>query len=141
MVVAEDKGIGLGARNHAGVEVVTAENLNAELLAPGTHAGRLTVYTKSAVEKLGGLFQYYKIIVKPHVTEKTMNLIDQNNELAFVVRRTSTKAQIKKAFEQLYDQEVARVNTHITPKGVKLAYVKLTEEGEAEDVAVKMGVF
>ena len=75
----------------------------------------------------------YKIIVKPHVTEKTMNLIDQNNELAFVVRRTSTKAQIKKAFEQLYDQEVARVNTHITPKGVKLAYVKLTEEGEAED--------
>ena len=83
----------------------------------------------------------YKIIVKPHVTEKTMNLIDQKNELAFVVRRTSTKAQIKKAFEQLYDQEVARVNTHITPKGIKLAYVKLTEEGEAEDVAVKMGVF
>lgn len=38
----------------------------------------------------------YKIIVKPHVTEKTMNLIDQNNELAFVVRRTSTKAQIKR---------------------------------------------
>ena len=57
VVVAEDKGIGLGARNHAGVEVVTAENLNAEFLAPGTHAGRLTVYTKSAVEKLGGLFQ------------------------------------------------------------------------------------
>ena len=53
----------------------------------------------------------------------------------------STKAQIKKAFEQLYDQEVARVNTHITSKGVKLAYVKLVEEGEAEDVAVKMGVF
>ena len=27
----------------------------------------------------------YAIIVKPHVTEKTMNLIDQNNELTFVV--------------------------------------------------------
>jgi large subunit ribosomal protein L23 len=38
----------------------------------------------------------YAIIVKPHVTEKTMNLIDQNNELAFVVRRTATKGQIKK---------------------------------------------
>ena len=57
VVVGEDKGISLGARNHAGVDVVVAENLNAELLAPGTHAGRLTVYTKSAVEKLGGLFQ------------------------------------------------------------------------------------
>ena len=42
---------------HAGVDVVVAENLNAELLAPGTHPGRLTIYTKSAVEKLGGLFQ------------------------------------------------------------------------------------
>jgi large subunit ribosomal protein L4e len=57
IVVADDKGISLGARNHAGVDVVTVENLNAELLAPGTHPGRLTVFTKSAIEKLGGLFQ------------------------------------------------------------------------------------
>ena len=57
IVVANDKGISLGARNHAGVDVVTVENLNAELLAPGTHPGRLTVFTKSAIEKLGGLFQ------------------------------------------------------------------------------------
>jgi large subunit ribosomal protein L23 len=83
----------------------------------------------------------YAIIVKPHVTEKTMNLIDQNNELAFVVRRESSKYQIKKAFEQLYGQEVERVNTHITSKGIKLAYIKLVGETEAEDVAVKMGVF
>lgn len=83
----------------------------------------------------------YAIIVKPHVTEKTMNMIDQNNEIAFIVSRESTKAQIKKAFEQLYDQEVLRVNTHITSKGLKLAYIKLVGENVAEDVAVKMGVF
>ena len=57
LVVGEDDGISLGARNHAGVDVVVVENLNAELLAPGTHPGRLTIFTKSAVEKLGGLFQ------------------------------------------------------------------------------------
>jgi len=57
IVVADDKGISLGARNHSGVDVVTVENLNAELLAPGTHPGRLTIFTKSAIEKLGGLFQ------------------------------------------------------------------------------------
>ncbi|MBU4535163.1 MAG: 50S ribosomal protein L4 [Euryarchaeota archaeon] len=57
IVVGEDKGIGLGARNHPGVDVVSVENLNAELLAPGTHPGRLTIFTKSAVEKLGELFQ------------------------------------------------------------------------------------
>jgi large subunit ribosomal protein L4e len=57
VVVAEDKGISLGARNHAGVDVVSVENLNAELLAPGTHPGRLTIYTKSAALKLGELFK------------------------------------------------------------------------------------
>lgn len=57
LVVGENKGISLGARNHAGLDVVTVENLNAELLAPGTHLGRLTIFTKSAIEKLGGLFQ------------------------------------------------------------------------------------
>lgn len=57
IVVGEDKGISLGARNHPGVDVVSVENLNTELLAPGTHPGRLTIFTKSAMEKLGELFQ------------------------------------------------------------------------------------
>jgi large subunit ribosomal protein L4e len=57
VVVGSDRGISLGARNHAGVDVVEVNNINAELLAPGTHAGRLTIYTKSAIEKLGDLFQ------------------------------------------------------------------------------------
>ncbi|BDZ69081.1 hypothetical protein GCM10025860_25290 [Methanobacterium ferruginis] len=55
LVVGEDKGISLGARNHPGVDVVVVDNINAELLAPGTHPGRLTVFTKSAMEKLGDL--------------------------------------------------------------------------------------
>ena len=83
----------------------------------------------------------YSIILKPHVTEKTMNLIDENNEIAFVVRRTANKGQIKRAFEDLYDEKVERVNTHITPKGVKVAYIKLVEEEMAEELAVRLGVF
>mgnify|MGYP003014519087 FL=1 len=31
----------------------------------------------------------YSIIIKPHVTEKTMNLIDKNNEITFVVKQRS----------------------------------------------------
>jgi large subunit ribosomal protein L4e len=42
------------ARNLAGVDVVTLEQLNTELLAPGTLPGRLTVFTESAISKLGG---------------------------------------------------------------------------------------
>jgi len=83
----------------------------------------------------------YSVIVRPHVTEKTMNLIDHNNELVFVVIRESDKASIKSAFEHLFDEKVKRVNTHINSKGLKLAYISLIEKNAAEDVAVKMGVF
>src|SRR5512136_201072 len=43
------------ARNLAGVDAVSVKELNAEHLAPGTHAGRLTVWTAGAVKQLGEL--------------------------------------------------------------------------------------
>ncbi len=52
IVTAEDKGIARAARNLAGVDIVTFDQLNTELLAPGTHAGRLTIFTESAIAKL-----------------------------------------------------------------------------------------
>ena len=70
-----------------------------------------------------------------------MNLIDLNNEIAFVVDRKANKKQIKYAFEDLYEEKVERVNTHITPRGVKVAYIKLVEEEMAEEIAVRLGVF
>lgn len=52
IVTTEDKGIVKAAQNLAGVEIVTPDMLSAELLAPGASAGRLTIYTESAVAKL-----------------------------------------------------------------------------------------
>lgn len=52
MVVAEDLGIGKAAANLPGVDIVNVEDLNAELLAPGAHAGRLVIWTKSALASL-----------------------------------------------------------------------------------------
>jgi len=83
----------------------------------------------------------YSVIVKPHVTEKTMNLIDQNNELTFVVNHKSNKSSVKEAFEVLFDEKVERVNIHYNSKGLKIAYVKLIGENVAEDIAIKIGVF
>ncbi len=53
IVAASDQGLGKAARNLPGVDFATVDKLNAELLAPGTHAGRLTVWTQSALQKLG----------------------------------------------------------------------------------------
>lgn len=43
----------LAARNLPGVDAVTVDQLNVELLAPGTHAGRLAIWTKSAINAVG----------------------------------------------------------------------------------------
>jgi large subunit ribosomal protein L4e len=53
LVIAEKESVAKAARNLPGVDVCSVNNLNAELLAPGTHPGRFTVWTKSAFEKLG----------------------------------------------------------------------------------------
>jgi large subunit ribosomal protein L4e len=41
-----------GARNLAGADVATAQEVNAEDLAPGGEGGRLTVWTESAIEEV-----------------------------------------------------------------------------------------
>lgn len=52
VVVGDDKGIWKAVRNIPGVDFVKVDQLNIELLAPGGQAGRLVVWTKSALEKL-----------------------------------------------------------------------------------------
>jgi large subunit ribosomal protein L4e len=51
-VVGQDQGIGAAARNLPGVDIVEVHRLNAEYLAPGTHAGRLTLWSTSAIDRL-----------------------------------------------------------------------------------------
>ncbi len=52
IVVKEDRGIVKAARNLPGVDVATVDVLNVELLAPGGEPGRLTIYTRSALQAL-----------------------------------------------------------------------------------------
>jgi large subunit ribosomal protein L4e len=55
LVVEKDKGVGKAAKNISGVNVTLAKNLSIEFLAPGAAAGRLTIFTKGAIEKLSKL--------------------------------------------------------------------------------------
>ncbi len=56
IVVTENKGVIEAARNIPGVDIVTVKDLNAEILAPGAHPGRLTIWTEGAIEKLAELY-------------------------------------------------------------------------------------
>ena len=52
LVVKQKSGLAQAARNLPGVDVVAARDLCAEDLAPGGDIGRLTVFTKDALEDL-----------------------------------------------------------------------------------------
>ena len=82
----------------------------------------------------------YEVIHHPVMTEVTSRILESENKLVFVVNPSATKAEIKKAVEQLYEVVVEKVSVAITPKGEKKAFVKLHPDYRAVDVAIKLGI-
>jgi large subunit ribosomal protein L23 len=82
----------------------------------------------------------YTIIFHPYVTEKTMNFMEKDNALEFVVKRNANKQQIKTAVENMFEVKVKDVNTRITKRG-KHAIVTFMPEFKAEDVGMRIGIF
>ena len=56
IIISEDRGLQEAAANMPGLDVALVNALNAELLAPGTHPGRLTVWSHSALEQVDKIF-------------------------------------------------------------------------------------
>lgn len=54
VVLGEDKTANKSLRNFEGLDVVRADDVSVELLAPGTHPGRLTIWSESAIKKIVG---------------------------------------------------------------------------------------
>lgn len=82
----------------------------------------------------------YNIILYPYVTEKTMNQMEKNNALEFIVRLNANKAQIKFSVERMFDVKVKCVKTRIKKNG-KHAIVMFMPEFKAEDIGMRIGVF
>ncbi|MCD6402871.1 MAG: 50S ribosomal protein L23 [Candidatus Aenigmarchaeota archaeon] len=82
----------------------------------------------------------WKILLYPHMSEKSVSLVEKENKIVFIVDRKANKKQIKEAFEKAFNVKVEKVNTEITMKGEKKAYIKLKPEYKAIDVAVKLGM-
>jgi large subunit ribosomal protein L23 len=82
----------------------------------------------------------YDIVFHPYVTEKTMNFMEKNNALEFVVKRDANKKQIKESVEKLFEVKVKEVKTRITKNG-KHAVVTFMPEFKAEDIGMRIGIF
>ncbi|CAE7471057.1 RPL23A [Symbiodinium natans] len=97
-------------------------------------------YPRKSVEGRGDKLDKYRIIQCPVTTESAMKKIEEINTLVFLVDLKATKPKIKEAVKQLYDVKCAKVNTLIRPDGKKKAYVRLTQDYDALDVANRIGI-
>jgi large subunit ribosomal protein L23Ae len=96
-------------------------------------------YSRRSVPRTNKLDQY-QILKFPLTTESAMKKIEDNNTLVFIVDTRANKRQIKEAVRKMYEIKTWKVNTLIRPDGSKKAYVRLTTDYDALDVANKIGI-
>ena len=96
-------------------------------------------YPKKSVASFPKLDKY-QIIKYPLTTESAMKKIEEINTLVFLVDIQANKRQIKEAVKSMYDVQCQKVNTLIRPDGKKKAYVHLTQDYDALDVANRIGI-
>lgn len=80
-----------------------------------------------------------RIIIKPHVTERTFALIEEHARICFIAARGASKPQIREAISLLYNEKAGRINTARTVYGKK-AFVKFESIEKANDLATKIGM-
>ena len=111
---------------------------------------------KSALKKIAGVMKVKKepkeeepkkIIEDPFgilkfvlMTEKSVNMIEAQNKLVFIVDRRSTKDEIKNASETAFQTPIVDVKTMIDQKGRKKAFIKFKEPGQAGEIAIRLGI-
>ena len=82
----------------------------------------------------------WTILQYPHLTEKSIGLVEGRNTLVFIVDSRVTKPQVKWAIERAFDVSVRSVNILNDQKNRKKAFVKLVPENNALDIATRLGM-
>eukprot|EP00244_Chara_vulgaris_P014784 TRINITY_DN94_c0_g1_i2.p1 TRINITY_DN94_c0_g1~~TRINITY_DN94_c0_g1_i2.p1 ORF type:complete len:152 (+),score=32.08 TRINITY_DN94_c0_g1_i2:175-630(+) len=83
---------------------------------------------------------HFQVLKYPLTTESAMKKIEDNNTLVFIVDVRANKKTISDAVRRMYDIQCKKVNTLIRPDGQKKAYVRLTPDYDALDIANKIGI-
>jgi ribosomal protein uL23 len=81
-----------------------------------------------------------RVIIHPLSTEKSIRMMESDNVLTFIVGKSAKKPEIKKQIETMFKAKVTKINTNIMPDGRKKAYVKISPETPAIDIATQLGM-
>lgn len=104
-VVASETDLCKSARNIPGTDIALVENINVELLAPGTNMGRATLFTESAIKKLAETKIFTKEFKgeskkeKPAVKEQKTKAVSKKESPAASKKKTAAKSTKKGAEE------------------------------------------
>ena len=79
------------------------------------------------------------ILKHPITTEKAIRLIESENKLTFVVDVKADVNKIKKEFEKEFKVKIVKINTLRRDKR-KIAYIKLSPDTPAIDIATRLGL-
>lgn len=82
----------------------------------------------------------YTIILHPLSTEKSIRLLEAENKLVFAVHPKAERKEVKEALEKMFKIKIVKVNMMTSPRGEKRAYVKLSPEFQAIDIATDLGL-
>lgn len=80
------------------------------------------------------------VVLHPLVSEKAVDKIEKENKLTFIVVKSATKSEIKKAVENEFNVRVDRVNIINDMQGRKKALVTINKQYKASDIAMKLGI-
>jgi large subunit ribosomal protein L23 len=80
------------------------------------------------------------IIKHPLSTEKAIRMLEAENKMVFICDRTSKKAEIKAALQEMFKIKITKINTMIDRDGNKKAIVTLSKDTPAIDVATNLGL-
>jgi large subunit ribosomal protein L23Ae len=101
--------------------------------------GRKPVYPRKSLDRKPKLDDH-QVIKYPLTTESAMKMIENDNTIVFIVDVRANKPKIRAAVQKTYGIQAAKVNTLVRPDGLKKAYVRLTADSDALDVASRIGI-
>jgi large subunit ribosomal protein L23 len=79
-------------------------------------------------------------LAHPIVSEKAMVLLENVNQLSFIVEKQARKRDIKLALEKTFGKKISAINTMMTTKGTKKAIITFEEKNAAEEILSQLGI-
>lgn len=138
---AEKKQAEAEKHGHEGHEHAPKEEKAKEAKAQSAKASEKKAESKpQKAFKSSATLHDLEVVLYPLVTEKSVNMIEAENKITFIVNDNATKPEVKKVLQEAYGIKVTKINVIRDMKGRKKAIVQLDKKFKASELATKLGV-